>query len=288
MSTNFRISNPNAPSSGSSPATSALSSRSASPANGRAVRAPHAPNRPSGLSRTGGFVAHAEDSSDEDGSGHSTVRRPQARGSRQKELAEDDEEVVGWDANGSVGRSSPTSVEEPTSLMTLPIPFARRALLNQAKTAPLIIAPLANRDWRNSSRSTAQRSVFLPESARAALSGEEVVTREVVDTSLHTGGLRIMSRKRLSESSAIGEDGKIVDDRKAAEPELTLEQRALRALMAGEDEEDAGDVGAIPVQENNRAAPISEEEAFRRDVETRPEEVSPVQSRLGHLHNDRR
>jgi hypothetical protein len=61
----------------------------------------------------------------------------------------------------------------------------------------------------------------------------------------------------------------------AAQPELTLEQRALRALMAGDDDEDAGDIGAIPVQDNNRAAPISEEEAFRRDVETRPEEVRP-------------
>jgi hypothetical protein len=107
MATNFRISNPNAPSSGSSPAASAPSSRSSSPANGRPVRAPHAPNRPSGLSRTGGFVAHADESSDDEGSRPAVGRQQQSRAGRRQAPADVDDEIIGWDVNGSVGCPSP-------------------------------------------------------------------------------------------------------------------------------------------------------------------------------------
>lgn len=300
MSTNFKITNPSA---GSSAPSSAPSSRPASPANGGGFRVPHAPNRPSGLSRTGGFVPHADSSSDEDGAaGPANGSRAQARGGRGNRAQADDDDdgdVVGWDASGSVHRqlAAAAAAAPPRHLAPIltehPACPPRSALLNQSAPAPVIIAPLDNRDWRNSSRSTAQRSaggassatasgarqsIYLPESARAALSGEEVITREVVDTSLQTGGLRIISRERAAEAAAAagGREGAMdVNGPGGPAAPLTLEQRALRALMAGEEDQEAEDIGAIPVMENARQAPISEEEAFRRDVETRPEEVRP-------------
>lgn len=246
---------------------------------------PHAPSRPSGLSRTGGFVAHADDSSDEDTPSQAGQRR-QARGNEE----EDEEEEIGWDASGYVlllmlPPSQPSSLI-PTIVHRL---HPHRAYVTQRREAPVVIAPLANRDWRNSSRSTAQRSVYLPESARAALSGEEVVTRETTDTGLATGGLRLLGRRAAGAARREG-DAMEVDDQEGAtsageRQELTLEQRAMRALMAGDEGEEPEDIGAIPVAQNERQAPISEEEAFRRDVETRPQEVSGLPTILVSLQS---
>jgi len=54
----------------------------------------------------------------------------------------------------------------------------------------------------------------------------------------------------------------------------------MRALLAGANGEDSdgdgGDIEAIQAMENKRQMPISEEEAFRRDVDSRPDEVRPL------------
>lgn len=70
-----------------------------------------------------------------------------------------------------------------------------------------------------------------------------------------------------------------VEEGSVIKKEETLDERAIRALLAGANGEDSdgesGQVEAIQALENKRQNTISEEDAFRRDVLERPQEVCP-------------
>lgn len=171
-----------------------------------------------------------------------------------------------------------------------------RTYSRKASPPPLTIAPLANKDWRNSSRSSkthvastssnpnrasSSRQMYLPSGAQHpsnASSTEPVVTREVSSTDATGGLILATSRITAPAEGSVGQDAKNEVDEANVQVEvtpLTLEERAMKALLGGDDGDDEErELEAIPTAGNNRQMMISEEEAFRRDVETRPEEVS--------------
>lgn len=147
----------------------------------------------------------------------------------------------------------------------------------------MTIPSLPNKDWRNSSRSTktqvSANSIYLPPGAQQSLSNEPIITVEV-----NTGGgsgrggiIRSEKTDKVEESTAAGAEVAGEAEPVVPRKEETLDERAMRALLAGANGEnedgDDEDVEAIQGLENKRQVPISEEEAFRRDVDSRPEEV---------------
>jgi hypothetical protein len=126
--------------------------------------------------------------------------------------------------------------------------------------------------------------MYLPSGARVASdtsSAEPIITREVSSTDT-AGGLILASSRTTTtttaSSTAEGGDVTIIEKMTEVEEKpLTLEERAMKALLASangeEPEENERELEAIPTAGNQRQMRISEEEAFRRDVETRPDEV---------------
>lgn len=274
----FKITNPNAP-------------------GGNGFKVPHQPARQSALAsahvRGRGFIANDDSDSDDNAADHTK--------------GVEEEEEIGWDLDTKgnayvsfslfshagqcvrVGLHLTRLVSTATSRRH----HHRKYRETKPKAAPLTIAPLANKDWKNSSRATktqvatvpsraASSSRYLPPGAEQALSTEPIVTREVNDgDDLNSGGLILSGRKKDQASAAVsaepmeetGEDATAGKAAAAERTSLTLEQRAMKALLAGDADEPEEEIEAIQSMENKRQVPISEEEAFRRDVETRPEGV---------------
>ncbi|KAL7414114.1 DExH-box splicing factor binding site-domain-containing protein [Mrakia frigida] len=248
----FRIQNPTPSPVSSAPASPAESTSGASSPRAPAFKVPHKPVRPSPLAAAqrksgGGFVKHEEDDSSDEES-----KRMGGNG--------EEEEEVGWDLD-SKGKGT--------------------YVTKKGSPPPFVIAPLANKDWRNSSRSTkAQTTPYLPLGAQQSQSTEPIVTIEV-----NTGGgggrgglIRSVKTEEgeVSSSTAPKQEDAEEGGETVPKKEETLDERAMRALLAGANGEDSdgdgGDIEAIQSMENKRQMPISEEEAFRRDVDSRPDE----------------
>ncbi|CED85065.1 G-patch domain [Phaffia rhodozyma] len=288
-SDSFRIHNPSASPASSAPASSAPGSPSSSSSTNStssfnasrpaaAFRVPHAPNRPSPLAaaaQSSGrrFVSYQGNSDSEDDEPAGGARMV-SNGDRDNVGRVDQEVELGWvlDAKGKGTYITP-----------------------QVRSQEIIIPSLANKDWRNSSRAASSRvatttatktrktEIYLPPGAKTDPNAGPVNTREITGDGPEEGGLirhvRLatstvaISTNSTPEESPTGE-GSVKAKEKV---ELTLEERALRAVLASAGEQgsdDGEELDAIPKQEDQRQNTITEEEAFRRDVETRPDESS--------------
>lgn len=151
---------------------------------------------------------------------------------------------------------------------------------------PLIIPSLPNRDWKEAARRTPS---YRPQARQPT--AEDLITHERTGDGPQRSGLRRIVKEEVKvdnddvkvkmEETVDGLSGSTTssttaDFRIKNEP-LSLEEQALRALLAGNDnkqsEEDrARDELIIGMQENKLN--LSEEDAFKRDMQTLPQEVS--------------
>lgn len=235
-----------------------------------------APNRPSPLSRASNN-SKGQQQRDDDFSSDSddNLRLPRQRR---------DEAVTGFDSNGTTARDE------------------------QKKVGPLVIASIPNKDWRNASsskRSKVKKERYIPDAVGSmrvggsastggatGLPGDEKTqggmgTRDVINDSVVVGGLEMGKKKDTSADTKEEElDVKMEVEEVKLEVKveeslstivITEEQRALRELMAGEVVMVEQQLEVIlPAAADSRGPPLDESDAFRQDVLSRPDQVSPI------------
>lgn len=166
-----------------------------------------------------------------------------------------------------------------------------RALGGEKEAEPMVIAPLPNRDWRQSSLATGSRRApsYRPDTSHR---DGPIDTHERVGDEPQLAGLRY-----VHQSSSVRTEGgvkvevevkqetvdasnhvtsTITTTSVKTEP-LTLEEQALQAILNGHDEETEAEqmqkdlvIGMDANEDSVR--PVDEADAFRRDVATRPDE----------------
>ncbi|GAA5877621.1 hypothetical protein JCM3774_005360 [Rhodotorula dairenensis] len=258
-----------------------------------------ASTQPPSRSTSRSTSARADDDSDEISDGETrqdsarNVRQNGSDGSRRKRaklLGDGDEEVVEYGADGA------------------------RSKHVKASTGPLVIAALPNKDWRKAAEelragrnSGRRKQLYIPESAGGGMSmqrdgstrpGVAAADVDAINTEEVVGGLS--ARPALPPSGRTEEAVEQVrqevatvevstpgageaspapvqaEDRPPPPPQaLTEEQRALRELLGHEAAATAEQVpDAIFSAPDDRGGPLDETEAFKRDVDTRPDEAS--------------
>lgn len=203
-----------------------------------------------------------------------TVRPPKGRGAPSQRMFQDESD--GEDDFVHSSRSSSRPREERIE------GFANGRQVGTKKEKPLVIAPQPNKDWRAAARAA---PTYRPEVKRE----EEVVTHERVGDGPQRRGLRKLTPPPDTKPSAAdleaadsaaaststttpaGEETKPVKDEK----EMTLDERALAALIAGEQEEkpDIDDTMVIGLNTNTWEAQ-SEADALKRDLGGLPDEAT--------------
>ena len=154
----------------------------------------------------------------------------------------------------------------------------------KAPEPPLVIPSLPNPDWREAARKrraatathgSRSRPSFVPDSARAVTGADGSVgglgTRGTINSGPQLVGLQV--RKGLKLDSEEGdmvrmETTTLVETTEPnMEVEETEDQRAIRALLAGDDSSSVH-IDAIPIP------PLTETDALRQDVMTLPESAT--------------
>jgi len=157
-------------------------------------------------------------------------------------------------------------------------PLSLRRAKELKPSGPLVIPGLANRDWRAVARK--RQAIFVPESAKAATGKDGSVgglgTRDTINSGPQLSGL-VSKRQKLDddETRRQNEDQLTVDaegDTQMAKvgdkAELTEEERALRAILSGDNGDELPQIEAIPPPPR---LPMTETDAYREDVQTRPD-----------------
>ena len=153
--------------------------------------------------------------------------------------------------------------------------------LNKPKEVPkgpLVIPALKNKDWRELARKRRTNNQFLPDSARAGVGADGSVgglgTHERIGEGQQLSGL--LTRKKESvkvkeeEASEVREVTMEVDQEiKVEQLEETEDQRALRALLSGDNGEETSSL-TIPAI----STPMSEADAYKQDVDELPDSAS--------------
>lgn len=151
---------------------------------------------------------------------------------------------------------------------------------------PLVIPSLANRDWRAAARRRQSSKIFVPDSGKAAVgvgadgSVGGLGTRDTINSGPQLSGIITAKRRKFDSDQMAGEgsvpaestgDVAIIDSESRGPPdeELTEDQRALRAILSGEEEE-VPRIDIIP----EVPTPKSETEAYREDVVNRPDSAT--------------
>ncbi|KIK27426.1 hypothetical protein PISMIDRAFT_22090 [Pisolithus microcarpus 441] len=152
------------------------------------------------------------------------------------------------------------------------------------KPVPLVIPALPNPDWREAARKrrtavqpnvTRSRPIFVPDSARATTGADGSVgglgTRDTINSGPQLIGLQVNKRVKVGLSQdVVGRTETttttVVESthEQSMEVEETEDQRAIRALLAGEDGSSV-DIDAIPTP------PLTETDALRQDVDALPD-----------------
>ncbi|BGP21114.1 hypothetical protein JCM10213_008973 [Rhodosporidiobolus nylandii] len=256
----------------------AAPSRASSSASGSAP-----PSRPASRSTStrGHHQQHNgddEDDSDEDEGAFGAARKKPRLG-----LGKGDEEVVEFGREGAKSKNAPP----PSS-------------------GPLVIPALPNKDWRRAAEELRagrnphgrkKKEMYIPDAGggmsmrpggdgEGRRGGEVVKDVDAINTEEVVGGLERPVKKERSETEQqiehLRSDVAAVEVTPPLPPPVptvaeTDEQRALRELLGGtasEGEEKKQEVDAIISAVDNRGGPISEEQAFKRDLESRPDEAS--------------
>lgn len=196
---------------------------------------------------------------------------------------DDDEEDHRSSRRGDAAKSNGNG---SSSRCVIFIPYVGRTDMYRAETAetPLVIPSLPNRDWKQSAR---RAPAYRPDGPKRTADDE--VKQERTGDGPQRSGLRRIEREVKVEEVVVKQEPGVeqttvttttsTDVRVKAEP-LTLEEQALRALLAGDSQRESEEEKAqkeliIGAQANTRDVyrEISEEEAFKRDVQALPEEV---------------
>lgn len=157
-------------------------------------------------------------------------------------------------------------------------------LIQEKKAGPMVIQPLPNRDWRQSSHAkNARRPTYMPEGGQREVRPEDLVERSGDD--VVRGGLQRVEASVQVESgdvpAAVTEDVDMVARSGNMEPagtaaSETLEQQALNAVLASANEDTSAPDMTIDLQSDTLnlldRPPLDESDSFRQDVLTRPEE----------------
>ncbi|KAI6123425.1 DExH-box splicing factor binding site-domain-containing protein [Pisolithus croceorrhizus] len=178
------------------------------------------------------------------------------------------------------------SVEE--ELVTEFDQFSVQRASNKKNKAPepasLVIPSLPNPDWREAARKrraaakpnvTRSRPIFVPDSARATTGADGSVgglgTRDTINSGPQLVGLQVNKKAKVELGQDIVEQTEtttttVVESahEQSMEVEETEDQRAIRALLAGEDGS-AVDIDAIPTPA------LTETDALRQDVDALPD-----------------
>lgn len=155
----------------------------------------------------------------------------------------------------------------------------------------MVIPSLANRDWRAAARRRQNSKIFVPDSGKAAVgvgadgSVGGLGTRDTINSGPQISGIVTTRRQKLDTDASTGENSASppdvnadvamadFDSRMPPDEELTEDQRALRAILSG-DQEDVTQIDIIPNISSSRSAPKTETEAYREDVVTRPDSAT--------------
>lgn len=145
---------------------------------------------------------------------------------------------------------------------------------------PLVIPALKNRDWRQLARQRQAATGYIPDSARASvITGPDgsqggMGTRDSINSGPQLTGLIFKKHSpppAEPDAQEVQEAGPQVDEDTPMAPAkpLTEDELALQALLRGTDETTSKpQVAAIPL------APLTEEEALKRDMEDLPDVAS--------------
>lgn len=140
-----------------------------------------------------------------------------------------------------------------------------------------MIPPLANRDWRAVARQRKGQQVYVPDGFGVSV-GEDgtqggLGTRDTINSGPQASGL-VHRRQEEVETTVV--ESLEISSASTPAVELDEDERARQALLASVSGEATQEttVDVIPVLENNVSRPISETDAYRQDVITRPDSVS--------------
>ncbi|GAA6038459.1 hypothetical protein JCM8097_007662 [Rhodosporidiobolus ruineniae] len=272
----FKIAAPSRPSSASAPPSRPSSSAANS-------RPPHSSTR----------ISHNDNSDDDDEDDEGAFGRVQGRDRKRPRLGKGDEEVVEFGRNGATSKHA----KPPSGPLVIP------ALPNKdwRKAAEELRAGRNPRGGR-------KKEIYLPEASggmrmaggpsSASGSATPATDKDVdkINAEEVKGGLEQMTKTRppapdrpdteeqveqvRSGVASASVDSSAPAPAPAAPREAeTDEQRALRELLGEEaarrnKELEQPEVEAIVSAADNRGGPVSEEAAFKRDVESRPDEAS--------------
>ncbi|OJA07916.1 hypothetical protein AZE42_03685 [Rhizopogon vesiculosus] len=145
----------------------------------------------------------------------------------------------------------------------------------KAPAGPLIIPSKPNPDWREAARKRRAGARFIPDSAKVSTGADGSIgglgTRDTINSGPQLSGLQQVSRFQTtikSQSTTTDEEieMKVEEHVKVEVEEETEDQKALRALLAG-DPDLAPQIDSIPV-------PPSETDALQQDVAALPDVAS--------------
>ncbi|KAI0058579.1 hypothetical protein BV25DRAFT_1830033 [Artomyces pyxidatus] len=153
-----------------------------------------------------------------------------------------------------------------------------RAKPKEKPQGPLVIPALQNRDWRELARKRrGGGKMYVPPGGHAGTGKDGSVgglgTKDTINSGPQMEGLQV--RKRVKVETHVEEDAEMVKVEEKAEEE-TEEQRAIRALLAGDDGNSGPVIDIIPTTNADtfgRRGP-TEDDAFKQDVEELPDEAT--------------
>lgn len=209
-----------------------------------------------------------------------------------------EELVVGFDAMGAercVSFAFDTALEGQSTAHRSPkfsfTPSLRAGGRPVKKDAPLVIAPLPNRDWRAVVKKNRNRAVpsYVPEDVedkmRIGADGSQggLGTRDTINSGPEQKGLVIVApvtkRRKIDDEGEVEVKMEVkTEDEQTLGPhqDLTEDEKAVQAMLnaakkTANGEEDGPEMEAIPLLPSaGWRQPKTEAEAFQEDVITRP------------------
>lgn len=202
------------------------------------------------------------------------------RDSSDEEEEPTDELVTGFDQFGvqrCVSHLAASSARQTDSQLTSAHHHLSRHRLHERKKqeGPLVIAPLQNKDWRETARKRRTSERFIPGAGNVGTGADGSVgglgTRDSINSGPQHVGLQL-SNKRVKlehDASTMNVDSSPPTPSNELKQEETEDenQRAIRALIAG-DEDSGMELPAIPVVLSRT---LSEAEALKQDVAELPD-----------------
>ncbi|GAA6005676.1 hypothetical protein JCM11491_003722 [Sporobolomyces phaffii] len=238
-------------------------------------------------------AGHYDDDDDSEGDDGAFGRRD----SKRRRLDDDDEEVVEFGRNGATSKNAKPKPAAPLVIPALPNKDWRKAAEEL-------------RAGRNPHQRTTKRDLYLPERgggmtrptdaarSNSTTAVHDVADADAINTEEVVGGLETREKKKKKDKDQEEDQEEIKVDEAAEEKDNnaqlaahvveppprarvdeTEEQRAMRELLGeaaggSTDADAAPELAAIASAADKRNGPVEEADAFKRDVDSRPDEAS--------------